>query len=508
MSGLFSVALKRFQNLLATPTGALLVKWVADGVGAVVRTIQDKMRETVSLRDFGAVGDGVTDDTLAIQRAFDYSRLKNVMISMGEGAFLCGKITYGTNSTTEAQSSHGPGIRGCGQGSRFIAKAGTTGFLLNARAMSGAILKHFVIDCVGTCGGIDTSWSTVGPSQQNDYQNVWVNNYKDIGWSAQNNNDSPFRHCHVRGANGSDPVGFDLSSGGGLISMEDCFWYDAKLIVDCQNGVIKACGGMGIHVNGMSFNALELTANYIYSNAVSKRCVWTAGGKIVSLVARSCHWPVTHEGSYVFDGTYVTGIDSVGDNVVNAGDVVNMGLMAPTATNVNGNILAKAEFRNLITSPGVSRSQPASGFFLNFLSCLEGGTAIQDSFRIGGDSNTVITASKQVMGSVPSVSGVVTQARIVNAANGAWINVGDAPIYFGSGRVLIYGIGNEQPVLNMAFGRTNTNVAAGQTIIHQQQATTTGEAIAVQWLAGAPLQWRVAGGSRAYILRVFEDYVS
>jgi len=63
-----------------------VVTYNQGSTGAQDRTLTSKLQETVSVKDFGAVGDGVTDDTAAIQAAF--TAANNKTLYLDEGNYL------------------------------------------------------------------------------------------------------------------------------------------------------------------------------------------------------------------------------------------------------------------------------------------------------------------------------------------------------------------------------------------------------------------------------------
>jgi len=70
------------------------VTYTPAGTGAVATTVETKLRESVSVKDFGAVGDGVADDTSAIQAAID------VVNANGGGEVFMPKGVYLVSATS------------------------------------------------------------------------------------------------------------------------------------------------------------------------------------------------------------------------------------------------------------------------------------------------------------------------------------------------------------------------------------------------------------------------
>jgi hypothetical protein len=85
---------RNFKAVPGVDSQSDLITFDPAGAGAVDRTVQDKLRDVVSVKDFGAVGDGVTNDTAAIQAAID----------SGAGCVFFPKGTYKITSQLQLRS--------------------------------------------------------------------------------------------------------------------------------------------------------------------------------------------------------------------------------------------------------------------------------------------------------------------------------------------------------------------------------------------------------------------
>lgn len=89
-----------FEALLSGSTGSTLVGYNEGLSTAVTRTLQSKLQEWISVKDFGAVGNGITDDTVAIQKAIN----TGLPILIPAGTYIInGTLTGVTNLKLQGQ---------------------------------------------------------------------------------------------------------------------------------------------------------------------------------------------------------------------------------------------------------------------------------------------------------------------------------------------------------------------------------------------------------------------
>ena len=175
-SGTANVVVRYGQALPVGTANASQVTFDPAGTGATSRTVQSKLRDTVSVKDFGAVGDGVTDDTAAIQAAIDSLGVKGGTVILPVGK-------YRTTATLTISTL---GVRLIGQGTAGIitGTAGSAGVVgtgntnniateIYADFTSGPVIRVRQEDCALENFAVSASTSRNQAARSTNY-GVWV----------------------------------------------------------------------------------------------------------------------------------------------------------------------------------------------------------------------------------------------------------------------------------------------------------------------------------------------
>lgn len=144
-----------------------LATFTADGIGAVKRYLKDKLSDVVSVKDFGAVGDGVADDTVAIQSAIDSLPARGGVVHFPAGTYNVSAPILVGNGDGGATPSTKNGVKLRGAGAGFAVSGALVPTILS---YSGAPTTQPMVDikgqisdceisgvflaCNGLCGGV------------------------------------------------------------------------------------------------------------------------------------------------------------------------------------------------------------------------------------------------------------------------------------------------------------------------------------------------------------------
>lgn len=281
---------------------ALATAFVQAGTGAVARTMQDKARESwTSVADFGAVGDGTTDDTAAVRLAITAAGVGGTVFFVPGKTYLLSGLLAPLSGQTFI--GYGAALKRCAEiKSATATNIPTSGGSTDVTVADGSLFSvgmhvtvydgascdanaHVINSIDGNVLNLGTTFTTAFPSGGTVITAVTpiycsASDVKIIGLECDGNranNTSLAKwelHAEIR-----------FNSDRGVV--ENCYIHDAVSEgiepfgdgVSVRNCTIINCGGNGIHFSGCEGG--EASGNYVYNCNILGTAPGHADGGII-----------------------------------------------------------------------------------------------------------------------------------------------------------------------------------------------------------------------------------
>ena len=288
------------QTAIIGGTDAGLVSYNEGDTGAVDRTVKAKLQETVSVKDFGAVGDGVTDDTAAIQAALNIGGSIVFSNTVSNTYLISDTLTIGSNTA----------LIFADVATLKMAAATNKKMLINKDATNTAIAIHGgIFDINEANQTIQTPCIRFDNVDNSYFERVEIKPthfqaYVGEGaWHFQDCDNNVIRNCTLKGSadEGLYLVGDDNKVLGGEYS-------------DCANGSGIQQGGNRCLIDGVTAknntgSSLGLSAGY---DSKIINCLVIGGGSIGAQAIRAGHTPSGCYGAILSGNTVRGWLGSIG----------------------------------------------------------------------------------------------------------------------------------------------------------------------------------------------------
>jgi hypothetical protein len=311
-----SMGVAAASSIVSTTGAQPNVQFTQAGTGAVKRAMQDKLRERISVKDFGAVGDGVADDSNPIQAAIN-------SLGTDGGTVFFPRGVYKTTKQIDIHTGRNVRLLGEGfSGSWFDTTSGAT--------IMGAGATVNVFDCLNSDAMVVEGLQIRGGNKALHFDHCLgfqvrnVNLRKNvIGIEAYGNGVAVIRDSMIRD-NTTAGIYLAQSSGDTVITGNDIgankinIWSATGSVKITNNSIFSSKfsgAGIGIQIDATAASAdsviryTEVSGNLIANNDVQIKVLGTAlaDRDVQDIHIHHNHIHQADDGGETFDNNFAYG---------------------------------------------------------------------------------------------------------------------------------------------------------------------------------------------------------